>query len=74
MAARGVYKNNRTDGEQTIEGLSATCPHCDAPMTRGELQKHVAACPERVVLCAAQDVGCPWRGRLAEVDVLVIIY
>jgi len=50
--------------EQSIAAQSSACPHCNAPMTRGEIAGHVERCPQRPDTCSA--AACTWRGTAAE--------
>jgi len=52
--------------EQTIAALPATCRHCDAGTTRGEVLGHETQCPRAPARCAAGADGCGWEGAAGE--------
>jgi len=54
--------------EQTIAALPATCRHCSAASTRGEVVGHEAQCPRAPARCAAGGDGCRWEGLAGERD------
>jgi len=46
--------------EQSIAALPAKCVYCSVDMTRGDMKRHVLACPLAPARCVAE--GCRWTG------------
>ena len=46
--------------------LEATCDHCAEVTTRGAMDAHLRACPQRPATCAGSAAGCGWSGVAAE--------
>ena len=52
--------------ERAIAALDTTCEHCGETVTRGQMEEHLQACPQRRSACAAAAAGCEWEGWASE--------
>ena len=52
--------------ERAIAALDTTCEHCGETVTRGQMEEHLNACPQRRTACAAAAAGCEWEGWASE--------
>ena len=52
--------------ERAIAALDTTCEHCGETVTRGQMEEHLHACPQRWSTCAAATAGCQWEGWASE--------
>ena len=52
--------------ERAIAALDTTCEHCGETVTRGQMEEHLNACPQRRSACAAAAAGCGWEGWASE--------
>ena len=46
--------------------LEAICPHCAEGTTRGAMEAHLRACPQRPTTCAGCVADCVWSGVAGE--------
>lgn len=49
--------------EREVARRPANCRHCGEQITRGQLEAHQEACPNRLLTCEAEEEGCAWTGR-----------